>query len=187
MTKFTEEPTLTDVLAAGFSLITKPEATVELDWVVTVPTIKPPPVMAVPAAACVSPTTLGTDTGAGPLETTRLTEEPVLTDVVAAGFSLITLPEATVELDWVVTVPTVKPAPVMAVPAAACASPTTLGTVTVAGGVVLALVSEKLSVVNEPTLLIRWKIVTFFSPLGMVSVAVTCFQVALAAAVAISW
>jgi hypothetical protein len=42
----------------------------------------------------------------------------------------MTLPEATVLLDWVVTVPTVNPAPVIAEPAAACVSPITFGTLT---------------------------------------------------------
>ena len=63
------------------------------------PTTNPALVIDVVAAACVSPTTLGTLTFAGPLDTTRFTEEPVLTDVPAAGASLITEPEATVLLD----------------------------------------------------------------------------------------
>jgi hypothetical protein len=129
-TRLTAEPALTEVPATGLSLITLPEATLLLDCVVTVPATRPAPVMAVVAAACVSPTTFGTDTFAGPLETTRLTAEPALTEVPATGLSLITLPEATLLLDAVVTVPATRPAPVMAVVAAACVSPTTLGTVT---------------------------------------------------------
>jgi hypothetical protein len=101
--------------------------------VVTVPTTNPALVIDVVAAACVSPTTLGTLTFAGPLDTTRFTEEPVLTDVPAVGASLITVPEATVLLDCVVTVPTTNPALVMEVVAAACVSPTTFGTLTCAG------------------------------------------------------
>jgi len=127
--RFTAEPVLTDVPATGLSLITLPEATVLLDCGVTVPRTKLAPVIAVVAAACVSPTTFGTDTCPGPLETTRFTAEPVLTDVPATGLSLITLPEATVLLGCGVTVPRTKPAPVIAVVASACVSPTTLGTV----------------------------------------------------------
>jgi hypothetical protein len=125
ITRLTAEPRLTVVPAVGLSLITLPEATVELDAVVAVPTSKPAPVVAVVAAACVFPTTFGT---AGPVEITSLTAEPRLTVVPAVGLELITLPEATVELDAVVTVPTTKPAPVMAVVAAACVFPTTFGT-----------------------------------------------------------
>jgi hypothetical protein len=55
-----------------------------------------------------------------PLETTRLTEEPAIAFVSAAGLSPITSPEATVPLDCCITVPTVSPAPVIAVVAAAC-------------------------------------------------------------------
>ena len=63
------------------------------------PTTNPALVMEVVAAACVRPTTFGTLTCAGPLDTTRFTAEPVLTDVPAVGASLITVPEATVLLD----------------------------------------------------------------------------------------
>src|SRR5204863_556197 len=83
------------------------------------------------------PTTFGTGTGAGggaPLETTKLTAEPLATLVPAAGLSLITLPGATVVLDCIVTVPRVRPALVMALVAAACIWPTTFGTSTVGGG-----------------------------------------------------
>jgi hypothetical protein len=113
-TMFTAEPAFTLVAAVGLSLITSPLATVLLDAVVTVPRTKPAPVMAVVAAACVWPTTFGTDTFAGPLEITRLTAEPVFTLVLAVGFSLMTSPEVTVLLDAVVTVPMVKPTPVIA-------------------------------------------------------------------------
>jgi hypothetical protein len=145
-TKLTAEPTLTLVPAVGLSLITLPAATVLLDAVVTVPTTKPAPVIAVVAAACESPTTFGTDTCAGPLDTTKLTDEPTLTLVPAVGLSLITLPEATVLLDAVVTVPTIKPAPVIEVVAAACVAPTTLGTATLAGPL------ETTRFTDEPTL-----------------------------------
>jgi len=128
-TRFTADPALTDVPATGLSLTTLPDGTVLLAAVVTVPTTNPAFVSAVVAAACVEPTTFGTVTDAGPLDTTRFTADPALTDVPATGLSLITLPDATVLLAAVVTVPTTKPAFVSAVVAAACVDPTTFGTV----------------------------------------------------------
>jgi hypothetical protein len=77
--------------------------------------------------------------GGAPVETRRLTEEPAATAVPAAGLSLITLPEATVLLDAVVTVPTVRPAVVIAVDAAAWVSPTTFGTLIWTGAVTVTL------------------------------------------------
>jgi hypothetical protein len=77
------------------------------------------------------PATLGTVTEAGPDETTRFTELPDATLEPEVGLWLITLPAATVELLCVVTVPTLRPTPVIAVVAAACVMPTTFGTVTV--------------------------------------------------------
>ena len=65
-----------------------------------------------------------------PVETTRLTAEPLATLVPAAGLSLITLPEATVLLDCGATAPVVRPAPVITLVAAACVWPTTFGTAT---------------------------------------------------------
>ena len=115
--------------------MTSPAVTVLLDCRVMVPTTKPTPVIAEVATACVSPMTFGTETCAGPLEITRLTAEPTLTLVPAAGFSLITLPAATVLLDRWVIVPTTKPALVMAEVAAAWVSPITFGTATCAGPV----------------------------------------------------
>jgi hypothetical protein len=47
-----------------------------LDAVVMVPTTRPAAVIAVCAFACVMPTTIGTETEAGPLETTKLTADP---------------------------------------------------------------------------------------------------------------
>ena len=134
-TMFTAEPAATLVPATGLWLITSPDGTVLLDAVVTVPTTNPAPVIAVVAAACVSPTTFGTDTGAGPVDTTMFTAEPTFTLVPATGLWLITSPDGTVLLDAVVTVPTTNPAPVIAVVAAACVSPTTFGTLTFAGPV----------------------------------------------------
>src|SRR5205823_14859759 len=117
----------------GLSLLTLPAATVLLDCIVTAPTVRTAPVMALVAAACVWPTTFGTAICAGPLETTRLTAEPLATLVPAVGLSLMTLPAATVLLDCIVTAPTVRPAPVMALAAAACVWPTTFGTATCGG------------------------------------------------------
>src|SRR5947207_400921 len=114
--------------------MTLPAATVLLDCCVTAPTVRPAPVRALVAAACVWPTTFGTGTCVGPLETTRLTAEPLATLVPAVGLSLMTLPAATVLLDCIVTAPRVRPALVMALVAAACIWPTTFGTSTVGGG-----------------------------------------------------
>src|SRR5262245_12989426 len=47
----------------------------------------------------------------------------------------MTRPEGTVVLVWVVTVPRIRPASVIAVVAAACVRPTTFGTATCVGGV----------------------------------------------------
>src|SRR5205807_514416 len=135
-TRSTAEPLAESAPAAGFWLITLPEATVVLDCCVTAPTVRAAALMALVADACVSPTTFGTVTGVGggaPLETTRLTAEPFATLVPAAGLSLITLPEATVVLDCCVTAPAVRPALVMALVADACVSPTTFGTATGVG------------------------------------------------------
>jgi hypothetical protein len=56
---------------------------------------------------------------AGPVETVRFTALPTGTLEPPAGFWLITLPAGTVGLDAVVTVPTVRPALVRLVVAAA--------------------------------------------------------------------
>jgi hypothetical protein len=128
--RFTAEPEATLVPATGLCLITLPEGTVTLLAVLTVPSVSPAPVIALVAAACVRPTTLGTDTDAGPLLTVKFTAEPEATLVPATGLWLITLPEGTVALLAVVMVPTVSPAPVIAVAPAACVSPTTFGTAT---------------------------------------------------------
>jgi hypothetical protein len=135
MSRVTAEPEFTLVPALGLSLITSPDGTEELLTVVIVPTTSPAPVIAVVAAAWVSPTTLGTETCAAPVEMTRLTAEPEFTLVPAPGLSLITSPDGTVGLVVIVTVPTTSPAPVMAVVAAAWVSPTTLGTATCAAAV----------------------------------------------------
>jgi hypothetical protein len=72
---------------------------------------------------------------AGPVETTRFTAELGAALLPAGGVWLMTLPDGTLALAAVVTVPTVSPAPVIAAVAAAWVSPTTLGTVTIAGPV----------------------------------------------------
>src|SRR5919108_332042 len=101
-----------------------------LDSVLTAPTTRFALVIAVVAAACVSPTTCGTATCGRPDETTRATALPTVTDTPASGDWLITEPAGTVMLDSVVTAPTTRFAPVIAVVAAACVRPTTCGTAT---------------------------------------------------------
>src|ERR671923_54652 len=110
--------------------MTEPAGTVMLDAVVIVPTTRFALVIAVVAAACVRPTTCGTATCGSPDETTRATALPTVTDTPASGDWLITDPAGTVMLDAVVIAPTVRFAPVIAVVAAACVSPTTCGTAT---------------------------------------------------------
>jgi hypothetical protein len=66
--------------------MTLPEATVPLLAVVTVPSTKPAPVIAVVAAAWVVPTTFGTAAWAGPVLTVRFTADPEATLAAAAGF-----------------------------------------------------------------------------------------------------
>src|SRR3954468_9585253 len=95
--------------------------------------VRPAVVIVDVAAVCVRPTTFGTATCAGPDETTSATALPTLTCVAAVGFWLITDPDGTVVLDAVVTVPTTRLAPVIAVVALACVRPTTFGTATCDG------------------------------------------------------
>src|SRR5262249_55529843 len=97
--------------------------------IVTVPSVRFPAVIALVAAVCVRPTTFGTVTIDGPDDTTSATDEPAATAVPAAGVELMIEPAGTVALGAVVTVPTTRPALVIAVPAADCVMPTTLGTV----------------------------------------------------------
>jgi hypothetical protein len=128
-TRLTAVPTTACVPPAGLWLMTDPDVTVELDAVVMVPTVRPAVVKVVVATACAVPTTLGTVTCGGPVETTRLTALPDATGVPLAGFWLMTSPAATVVLDDVVTVPTVRPAVANVIVAAVCVVPTTEGTV----------------------------------------------------------
>src|SRR6185312_15978997 len=129
-TSDTALPTLTCVPLTGDWLMTDPAGTVALVAVVTVPTTRPAFVIAVVAAVCVRPTTLGTATCGRPEETTSDTALPTLTCVPLTGDWLMTDPAGTVVLVAVVTVPTTRPAFVIAVVAAVCVSPTTLGTAT---------------------------------------------------------
>jgi hypothetical protein len=98
-TRLTAEPVATLAPPSGLWLITVPEGTVLLDCVVIEPTERLAPVIAALAAACVKPTTFGTVTGAGPLDTTKLTAEPAATLAPPTGVWLITVPEGTVLLD----------------------------------------------------------------------------------------
>src|SRR5919204_602802 len=113
--------------------MTDPDGTVVLDVVVTVPTTRPALVIAVVAAVWVRPTTFGTATCGGPDETTSDTALPTATWVAATGDWLITNPAGTVVLEDVVTVPTTRPALVIAVVAAVWVRPTTFGTETCGG------------------------------------------------------
>src|SRR6185436_10177739 len=73
--------------------------------------------------------------GIAPLEMTMLTALPTAACVVATGVWLITDPAGTVGLDALLTVPTTRPAFVMAVLAADCVRLRTLGTATITGPV----------------------------------------------------
>ena len=130
MTSATALPTATSAPAAGFWLMTDPAGTVMLDAVVIAPTVRPAPVIAAVAAACVRLTTSGTATCGRPVEMTSATALPMATSAPAAGFWLMTDPAGTVMLDAVVIAPTVRPAPVIAAVAAACVRLTTFGTAT---------------------------------------------------------
>src|SRR5438477_11315658 len=92
MAKFTDEPFATDVPAAGVWLIARPEGTVSLGIVVSVPTLRFAAWIAACAAVCVSPITVGTRTGAGPDDVTRLTADPLTIDVPGTGVWLVTWP-----------------------------------------------------------------------------------------------
>src|SRR2546422_2189943 len=89
--------------------------------------------MAAWPAGCVSPTTFGTRTGAGPEDTTRLTAEAFGTEVPGAGVWLMPWPATMVSLDTFEIVPAVRLLDRMVACAAAWVSPTTFGTRTGAG------------------------------------------------------
>src|SRR3954465_6107588 len=114
-TRATALPVFTCVPATGVWLITDPAAPVVLDAFVIAPTVRPAFVIAVLAAVCVRPVTLGTATCGRPEETTSATALPMFTCVPAPGDWLITEPAGTVVLDDVVSAPTVRPAFVIAV------------------------------------------------------------------------
>jgi hypothetical protein len=122
-TRLTEEPGATLAPAAGVEPTMLPAGTLALVCCVMLPTASPAAVSAVLAADWVWPMRLGTDTGGGPaggpLETTRLTDEPDATLAPAAGLELTTLPAATVALDCWVMLPTTRPAAAKALLAAA--------------------------------------------------------------------
>src|SRR2546423_224711 len=119
--------------------MTLPAVTGLLDCLATAPPVRaaprvrPAPVLAAVAADPAWPRTVASAIGGEPLETTRLTAEPLATLVPAVGLSLMPLPAATVLLDCCVTAPTMRPAPVMALVAADCVWPTTFGTAICAG------------------------------------------------------
>src|SRR5256714_1001484 len=98
-----------------------------------VPTVRLAATRVVVATGCAKPTTLGTGTGAGPSDTTRVTALPGSTGVPAPGLWLTTLPAATVVLLTVVMAPTARLAADRVAAATDCAKPTTLGTGTGAG------------------------------------------------------
>src|SRR3954468_18267928 len=123
-------PTTTSAPAAGDWLMTLPDGTVMLEAVVSVPTTSCAPLIAVVAAACVNPTTAGALTCGRPVDNVSATALPTTTSAPAAGDWLMTLPDGTVMLDAVVSVPTTSCAPVIAAVAAACVKPTTAGALT---------------------------------------------------------
>ena len=121
ITKFTADPRLTLMPASGLSLMTLPVATTLLAAVVTVPTTKLAPVIDVVATACLTDNIWhGCLRRAAGFNWVLTSRRSTFTLVPASGFSLITLPVATVLLAAVVTVPTTKPS-VVAVVVAACA------------------------------------------------------------------
>src|SRR6185295_10291727 len=108
--------------------MTVPAGTIVDDASVTVPSVRFPDVIAVVAAACVRPTTLGTVMSDGPDDTVSAIAEPGATAVPAAGVELMTMPAGTVALDATVTVPRIRPVLVIATVACACDRPVTSGT-----------------------------------------------------------
>src|SRR3954464_13006321 len=110
--------------------MTLPAGTVRLLAVEIVPTTSCAPVIAVVAAACVSPTTFGALTCGRPVDTVSAIALPTTTSAAAAGDWLMTLPDGTVMLDVVVIVPTTSCTVVIALVAAAWVNPTTSGALT---------------------------------------------------------
>src|SRR5262245_7502053 len=87
----------------------------------------------VPAASSKPSARTSPAAGAGPCDTTIATALPAVTWTPAAGVELITLPFGIVAWNACVTAPTINPAFVIAVVAAACVRLTTFGTVLSAG------------------------------------------------------
>ena len=114
--------------AAGVWLMTLPLAIDVLVAVDTAPTVRPAPVSAVVADDCVWPTTFGTVTPAGPSDTTSATELPAGHHRSGDRAFTVTVPAATVPLFALDTVPSAKPAAVIAAVASASVRPTTAGT-----------------------------------------------------------
>src|SRR4051812_16572105 len=108
--------------------MTEPAGITVLAALLIGPTVSPAAAIAPDAADCVRLTTLGTVIIADPVDTTSATALLSATLVPEAGVWLITDPDGTVMLAAVVTEPTVRPALVMALLAAACVMLTTLGT-----------------------------------------------------------
>src|SRR4029078_9306405 len=130
-TSETALPVFTCVPPIGDWLMTDPAGTVVLVAVVTVPTTRPAFVIAVVAAVCVRPTTLGTATCGGPEEMTSVTTLPIVTCVPGARVLLMIEPAGTVVLEAVESPsPRLSPAPMIALLAAVCVRPTTFGTAT---------------------------------------------------------
>src|SRR5262249_15886884 len=96
-TSVTEEPGLTDVPASGFCLITVPWGWVEFGLVRTCG-LRPLPLMVFCAWLTFCPTTLGTATSFGPLDTYKVTTVPAGSWLPNGGLLLMTCPEATVPL-----------------------------------------------------------------------------------------
>src|SRR5271155_1261626 len=115
---------------------------------VTVPSARPAPVSAAVAADWVSPTTLGTATV--PLLIATFTAAAVSMITPAAGLWLMMLPTGTVALLCIVTVPSLSPAAVSAVVAAAWVSPTTFGAATVGMDFVAVLSTSLLQLASNP-------------------------------------
>src|SRR5262245_10214645 len=110
--------------------MTSPAGMIVDELIVTAPSLRLLPVIVFVAAVCIRPTTFGTVTIEGPVDTTSATDDPGATAVPAAGDELMTDPAGTVALGAVVVDPTTRPALVIALAAAAWVMPTTLGTVT---------------------------------------------------------
>src|SRR5579863_10044391 len=129
-TRLKNEPGITFVPAGGLCDTTSPAGIVDENTVTGEdPSPRPAAVSEAMAAACVSPTTLGTVTmGGGPEDTVRKTGEPAGAAAQAAGDWKMTVPEGTVAEACVVTVPTTNPALTIAACAAAFVSPVTAGT-----------------------------------------------------------